>query len=196
MDPDPDAELMLRLKGGEDGALNALMARWQQPLVAFIYRYVKNQADALDLAQETFVRVFETRSRYTARAKFSTWLFTIAVNLCKNYVRWRERHPAVPLEAPGENEGALADGLSTPAEATPSALLERSESARLVQEAVAKLPHDLKTVVLLSEYHDFSYQDIAATLRCTAKAVETRLYRARKLLRRQLSILGAEKGRH
>jgi RNA polymerase sigma-70 factor (ECF subfamily) len=189
MDPDPDAELMLRLKGGEDGALNALMARWQQPLVAFIYRYVKDHTDALDLAQEAFVRVYETRSRYTARAKFSAWLFTIAANLCKNYVRWRERHPEAPLDAPGEGEETLGAD-----EATPAASLERAEAARLVQEAVAKLPHDLKTVVLLFEYHDFSYEDIAATLGCTAKAVETRLYRARKLLRKHLAALEADKG--
>ena len=194
MDPDPDAELMLRLKGGEDGALNALMARWQQPLVAFIYRYVQDHAEALDLAQEAFVRVYETRSRYTARARFSAWLFTIAANLCKNYVRWRERHPVVPFGPPDREQEAPARGLSTPAEATPSATLERSEAARLVQEAVAKLPHDLKTVVLLFEYHEFSYEDIAAALKCTPKAVETRLYRARKLLRRHLSALGADKG--
>lgn len=192
MDPDPDAELMLRLKGGDDQALNALMARWQQPLVAFIYRFVNDHADALDLAQEAFVRVYETRSRYTERAKFSAWLFAIAANLCKNYVRWRERHPVVPLGVPDRDERASTGGLSTPAEATPSAALERSESARLVQEAIAKLPHDLKTVVLLFEYHDLPYEDIAAALGCTPKAVETRLHRARKLLRRQLATLDAE----
>jgi RNA polymerase sigma-70 factor (ECF subfamily) len=114
--------------------------------------------------------------------------------LCKNHARWRERHPEAPLDAPGEGEEALAAGLPTPAEATPSALLERSESARLVQEAVGKLPHDLKTVVLLFEYQEFSYEDIAATLGCTVKAVETRLYRARKLLRKHLAGLQADKG--
>jgi len=90
MEADPDAELMLRLKSGEDSILNELMTRWQQPLVAFIYRYIRHETDALDLAQETFVRVYETRHRYTVQAKFSTWLFSIAANLCRNYLRWRQ----------------------------------------------------------------------------------------------------------
>ena len=84
MGADPDAELMLRLKNGEDRILNELTTRWQQPLVAFIYRYIGRETEALDLAQETFVRVYETRFRYAVRWKFSTWLFTIAANLCRN----------------------------------------------------------------------------------------------------------------
>src|SRR5260370_9065075 len=91
MEADPDAELMLRLKSGEDSILNELMTRWHQPLVAFIYRYIRHETDALDLAQETFVRVYETRHRYTVQAKFSTWLFSIAANLCRNHLRWRQR---------------------------------------------------------------------------------------------------------
>jgi len=83
MEADPDAELMLRLKNGEDWILNELMTRWQQPLVAFIYRYIGRETEALDLAQETFVRVYATRHRYAVRGKFSTWLFTIAANLCE-----------------------------------------------------------------------------------------------------------------
>ena len=91
MEADPDAELMLRLKNGEDRILNELMTRWQQPLVAFTYRYIGRETEALDLAQETFVRVYATRHRYAVRGKFSTWLFTIAANLCRNYLRWRQR---------------------------------------------------------------------------------------------------------
>src|SRR5437016_675884 len=90
---------MLRLKGGDDLALNELMGRWQNPLVSFILRYVGNEQDALDLAQESFVHVYESRNRYRPTAKFSTWLFTIASNLCRNLTRWRERHPTVPLAA-------------------------------------------------------------------------------------------------
>src|SRR5260370_40687018 len=91
MEADPDAELMLRLKNGEDWILNELMTRWQQPLVAFIYRYIGRETEALDLAQKTFVRVYATRHRYAVRGKFSTWLFTIAANLCRNYLRSRQR---------------------------------------------------------------------------------------------------------
>src|SRR5258707_5926570 len=105
MEADPDAELMLRLKNGEDWILNELMTRWQQPLVAFIYRYIGHQTEALDLAQETFVRVYETRRRYAVRGKFSTWLFAIAANLCRNYLRWRQRRGASGPET-SDQEGA------------------------------------------------------------------------------------------
>src|SRR5258705_9351460 len=87
---------MLQLKGGDDLALNELMTRWQVPLVAFIHRYLGSEADALDLAQKTFVRVYQSRKSYKPSAKFSTWLFTIASNLCRNTIRCKHRHPTVP----------------------------------------------------------------------------------------------------
>src|SRR3984957_19181246 len=109
MEADPDAELMLRLKNGEDSILNELMSRWQQSLVAFIYRYIGHEADALDLAQETFVRVYETRRRYTVQGKFSTWLFTIAANLCRNHLRWRLRRRQPVPETPDTEDVQLAE---------------------------------------------------------------------------------------
>jgi RNA polymerase sigma-70 factor, ECF subfamily len=185
MEADPDAELMLRLKNGEDWILNELMTRWQQPLVAFIYRYIGRETDALDLSQETFARVYATRRRYTVRAKFSTWLFTIAANLCRNYLRWRQRRgESVPetLESedaePGESLQSLDD--------SPDQAAIRSESISLIKAAIDKLPHDLKTVILLYEYQSLSYGEISSVLGCSVKAVEMKLYRARHLLRERL----------
>ena len=186
MEADPDAELMLRLKNGEDWILNELMTRWQQPLVAFIYRYIGRETDALDLSQETFARVYATRRRYTVRAKFSTWLFTIAANLCRNYLRWRQRRgESVPetLESedaePGESLQSLDD--------SPDQAAIRSESISLIKAAIDKLPHDLKTVILLYEYQSLSYGEISSVLGCSVKGVEMKLYRARHLLRERLS---------
>ena len=178
---------MLRLKNGEDTALNELMTRWQKPLVSFILRYAGNEQDALDLAQETFVRVFESRARYEPRSKFSTWLFTIATNLCRNQARRRERHPTVTLHATGEDEDSGLEGTLPATGDTPSDNAEREDLASAVREAIQTLPHDLKTAVLLFEYQEQGYEEIAATLRCSPKAVETRLYRARQLLRGSLS---------
>ena len=93
--PDSDETLMTRLREGDDLALNALMERWEQPLIGFATRYTNNRSDALELAQETFVRVYENRKRYRAKGKFSTWMFSIAANLCKNHARWKRRHPSV-----------------------------------------------------------------------------------------------------
>ena len=182
---DPDAELMLRLKNGEDRILNELMSRWQQPLVAFIYRYVGREAETLDLAQETFVRVYETRHRYTVRAKFSTWLFAVAGNLCRNYLRWQRRHGESVLESWDTEDVELAELLRSPDDSPDQALIG-SESNAIIKEAIRKLPHDLKVVILLYEYEALSYEEISFVLRCSAKAVEMKLYRARKLLREKL----------
>lgn len=179
---------MLRLQRGDDLALNALMDRWQSPLVAFIQRYAGNEQDALDLAHETFVRIYETRARYQPRAKFSTYLFTIASNLCRNLARWRDRHPAISLHAPAGGDGphtleaTLPDGHDSPADSA-----ERHDLASAVREHIQALPHELKTAVLLFEFQDLSHEQIATALGCSPKAVETRLYRARKLLRESLS---------
>jgi RNA polymerase sigma-70 factor (ECF subfamily) len=186
MEADPDAELMLRLKNGEDLVLNELMTRWQEPLVAFIYRYIGHQTEALDLAQETFVRIYATRHRYTVRGKFSTWLFAIAANLCRNYLRWRQTR--------GEPVAAASDADDTDAAVSPQSLDDspdqaavRSESISLVRTAIERLPHDLKTVILLYEYESLSYADIASVLGCSVKAAEMKLYRARQSLREWLT---------
>ena len=178
---------MLRLKGGDDLALNELMIRWQNPLVGFIFRYTGSHEDALDLAQETFVRVFESRGRYEPRSKFRTWLFTIATNLCRNHARWRERHPTVTLHDTGEEKDAALENALPAPDGTPSDSAQREDLAGAVRAAIQALPHDLKAVVLLFEYEEQGYEEIAAALGCSPKAVETRLYRARQFLREKLA---------
>ncbi len=177
---------MERLQKGDDLALNALMERWQTPLVHFILRYIGNESEAIDLAQETFVRVYEHRQKYRAGGKFSTWLFTIASNLSHNFVRWQKRHPNIPLES-GEEEGrSLNEKLRSP-EANPSDQSVLNERAAIVRREIQALPHDLRTAIILFEYESMSYGEIAVVLDCTPKAVETRLYRAREILRKALS---------
>jgi RNA polymerase sigma-70 factor, ECF subfamily len=185
MEPDPDAQLMLRLKNGEDQVLNELMGRWQQPLVAFICRYIGQETEALDLAQETFVRVYETRHRYTVQGKFSTWLFAIAANLCRNYLRWRQRRGGSASEGWNAKGAEVAESVQSEDDSPDQAAM-RSESISLIKEVVNQLPHDLKTIILLYEYQGLSYEEIASVLGCSIKAVEMKLYRTRKLLRERL----------
>jgi RNA polymerase sigma-70 factor, ECF subfamily len=182
-----DHSCMLRLVDGDDFALNELMERWEKPLLSFVLRYVGNYTDSVDIAAETFSRVYHNRNRFNFKSKFSTWLLTIATNLCRHHARWRTRHPTISLHDTAA-VGEVSDGsvFSSTAE-TPASLAERRELSRLVQEEVAKLPSDLKTVILLFEYNDLSYDEIAQILGCTPKAVETRLYRARKLLANRLA---------
>lgn len=184
-----DAVLMEELQEGRDGALSELIARWQQPLMAFTYRYTQNQVDSADIVQETFVRVYQSRDRYRPRARFSTWLFTIAANLCRNRARWRKRHPTVSLDLPGpEGEGTGNDGewmKDERAESPGQGLLD-DERVQAVKAAINELPHDLKTAMLLFQYEEMSYQEIAEVVGCSPKAVETRLYRGRQQLKKRL----------
>ena len=184
---DPDHLCMVRLIEGDDAALNQLMERWQKPLHSFISRYVGNHTDSVAIAEETFVRVYHHRSRFNFKSKFSTWLLTIATNLCRHHARWRRRHPTISLDDNGSMDEISEVYLSISAGETPSALAERSELAKLVQAEIEKLSHDLKTVILLFEYENLSYDEIGGIVGCTAKAVETRLYRARKLLAKKLA---------
>lgn len=168
-----DEEAMLALQRGDDLALNRLMLRWQVPLRSFLYRSTRNEPDALDLAQETFVRIYQHRARYRAGAKFSTWMFQIALNLARDHARRQRRRPTSPLdEAP---EAASADD--------PGRAATDAEAAAAVRHAIAQLPDELREAVLLSEFQDLSHAEIAEIVDATPKAVETRLYRAREKLR-------------
>ena len=186
---DLDHASMVRLIAGDDLALNELMERWQKPLHSFILRYVGNYADSIELAQETFVRVYHHRSRFNFKSKFSTWLLTIATNLCKHHARWRKRHPTISLDDTAGMDEMFDEYLSIAAEEIPSALAGRSELGKLVKEEIEKLPHDLKTAILLFAYDDLSHAEIGVILGCTPKAVETRLYRVRKLLAKRLAAI-------
>jgi RNA polymerase sigma-70 factor (ECF subfamily) len=181
-----DVLAMRRLRDGDDLALNGIMDRWQRRVTSFLLRLTGNESVAVDLAQETFVRVYQSRDRYQPRGEFSTWLFAIAANLGRQHLRWRHRHPAVPLDGAGTAERPLAERLPDP-HADPSALAEAEERSRLVREAVQGLPADLCEAVILAEYERLPQAEIAAICGCTMKAVETRLYRARAILRDRLA---------
>lgn len=181
---DDDIEAMRRLQAGDDLALNGLMTRWEKPLLAFIFRYLGNQEDAMDLAQETFVRVYEHRHAFKSRGKFSSWLFCIAANLCRNQLRWRARHPTISPDLDDEDaqEHEEKDHGALPWEKAQS-----DDMAAAVRQQVQELPHDLRAIVLLSVYEECSHGEIAEVLGCTAKAVESRLYRAKQILRDALA---------
>lgn len=180
---------MARLVGGHDAALNELMARHAHPLFLYLVRMFHNEATAEDLAQETFVRVYQQRDRFRTDAKFSTWLYTIATNLARDRLRWLARHPQVSLDVPATDDApALAQTLAA-TQPTPAESLEAGERAETVRRAVAALPEDLRVPLLLAEYEDRSHAEIAEILGCTAKAVELRIYRARQALRQALVAL-------
>ena len=186
-----------RLADGHSAALNDLMDRHAQPLFHFLYRLLGNEDDANDLAQETFVRVYQHCARFQPDAKFTTWLYTIAGNLARNHFRWRSRHPNVSLDTPVPGaDHALGDALpatapspsdaSLAAAPSPSDASLAAERAATVRSAVAALPDDLREAIVLCAWEDLPVAEAAAVLQTTPKAVESRLYRARNLLRATL----------
>ena len=177
---------MERLAAGQDTALNDLMERHAPPVFHFLCRMVGNEDDANDLAQETFVRVFRARAAFHPSEKFSTWLFTIAANLARNHFRWRSRHPNVSLETEtGESEQTIGSTLPA-SDPAPNEQVLATERAAAVRAAVGKLPEDLREAIVLCEWEEFSAADAAKILETTPKAVESRLYRARQMLREKL----------
>jgi RNA polymerase sigma factor (sigma-70 family) len=177
--PDPDQQDRadaMRLAGGDDAALNDLMDRHGGKLMNYLVRCLQDEGLAADLTQETFVRVYQHRNKFDARQKFSTWLYAIASNLLRDHFRWKSRHPEA---APDALEKAST-------EISPSEIIQTGERAEAVRAAIALLPEELRLPLILTEYENRSQAEVGEILGCSAKAVETRIYRARKILRVKL----------
>jgi RNA polymerase sigma-70 factor (ECF subfamily) len=145
-----------------------------------------SEDDANDLAQETFVRVYNHRASFKHGARFTTWLYTIAANLARNHRRWLGRHPSVSLDAESENTGQSIGDVLPSTDPPPDSAALATERAAAVRAAVEKLPADMREVIILCEWEDLSAAEAATILDTTPKAVDNRLYRARNLLRERL----------
>lgn len=174
IDPGEDTELMRRVQTGDEAALGALMQRWERPVKAVIGRIVLNAREAEELAQETFVRLWQQRAKYRPDAAFRPWIFSIAVNLARNRLRWWRSRPEVALEAWHEDANDLGNSATA---------AERRERAAAVRDAIALLPTDLREAIVLFEYEQMSHAEIATAVGATTKAIETRIHRARERLR-------------
>ena len=173
---------MAALQGGDDPALAVLMGRWELPVKAFLLRLGVPAAAVEDVAQDAFVRLYEQRARFRSGCAFKPWMLTVAGNLGRNALRWRGRHPSESLDAAEAGGGPLMDASAV----SPADAAERSATAAQVRAAVACLPDTLREAVVCVELEDLSHQEAALVLGCSAKAVESRLHRARQLLRATL----------
>lgn len=179
---DPDLPLIEALQAGDDSALTELINRHRESLFRFVLRYVQNEAVARDLLQETFVRgYFKVRS-FEPRASVKTWLFTIALNLCRDRARRITRHPAeFSLDLPPSNasvESHVEDSGPSPSEITAA-----REQAGQLERAIAGLPTSLREPLILFSLEERSQKEVAEILGITPKAVETRVYQAKAKLR-------------
>jgi RNA polymerase sigma-70 factor (ECF subfamily) len=185
--PDPDAVLMLRVKRGDRAAFAGLVEKYKQPVMNFIYRSLRDETEAEDLAQNVFLQVYKSRARYERTAKFSTWLFTIARNLCLNEIRRRSRHPAESLE----ETHAEHDDLPSRQYEDKKVLLAtdnvlHGELADKIEEALADLPELQRSAILLCRQDELSYEEIAKVLDCSLSATKSIIHRGRETLKERL----------
>jgi RNA polymerase sigma-70 factor (ECF subfamily) len=182
-----DAEVMLRVKAGDQSAFDYLVQKYRRPLVSFMYRMARNTASAEDLAQEVFLRVYRSRATYEASAKFTTWLYRIATNLAVNHARdTRHERPEVTisLDEPDEDTGStpdVADSTITAEEA-----LVRRERMLAIRSKVEALPERQKMAVVMHKYQQMDYKQIAEVLKLSESATKSLLFRAYQTLREQL----------
>lgn len=178
-----DEELVARSRGGDLDSFNQLVLRWERPIYALAYRVIGREEDARDVAQETFLRAFRALGGFKGQAKFSSWLYRITLNLCRDWMR-RERRTPVSQAPEGIDIIELA-GEGEPAESI-EAVVTRKQLGRVVEKAMAMLPEDQRTAIIMKEYHGLTFQEIADLLDCPLSTVKTRLYQGLSVLRKQL----------
>jgi RNA polymerase sigma-70 factor (ECF subfamily) len=185
---DPDIRLMLRVRDDDAAAFAELVERFQHRLVAVMNHLVGHPDEAEDLAQEVFLRVYRIRKKYRPKAKFSTWLFTIANNLALNALRDRQRRPVVPLEV--RESGPLgprpAEALAPTRDQPPTHNLQQQELAEVIRGALDELNERQRVAIVLNKFEDMNYADIAEVMGLSTKAVKSLLSRARSKLREAL----------
>jgi len=178
---------MLRVKQGDVAAFTELVEKYKQPIMNLVYRTIHDPTEAEDLAQNVFVQVFKSAPRYKNTAKFSTWLFTIARNLCLNEIRRRSRHPAESLDVPHpEQEDQPLHQFEDKKTFSPPESLLHGELARKIEEAMADLPENQRSAILLCRQEDLSYEEIADILGCSVSATKSLIHRGRETLKEKL----------
>ena len=182
-----DADIMLRVKAGDQSAFDYLVQKYRRPLVSFMYRMARNAAIAEDLAQEVFLRVYRSRESYEASAKFTTWLYRIATNLAVNHARdTRHERPevTVSLDEPDDDTGTTFE--LPDANLTAEQAMVRRERLLAIRSKVEALPEQQRLAVVMHKYQQMDYKQIADVLKKSESATKSLLFRAYETLREQL----------
>jgi RNA polymerase sigma-70 factor (ECF subfamily) len=182
--PKTDEELVALATAGDLDCFNQLVARWERPIYALAYRTLGREEDARDVVQEAFLRAFRGLRGFRGDAKFSSWLYRITLNLCRDWIR-RERRAPIAQMPEGVDPIDVADEHVSPAESVED-LVARQELSGAVARAMSDLPEEQRTAILLKEYHGLTFQEIADQLDCPLSTVKTRLYQGLSVLRRRL----------
>ena len=169
--------------GGDVESFNQLVVRWERPIYALAYRVIGREEEARDVVQETFLRAFRGIGNFRGQAKFSSWVYRIALNLCRDWIRRERRAPILPTpEGVDVVELAANQG---PVESIED-LVARNDISKVVADLMTRLPEEQRTAIVLKEYHGMTFQEIADLQGCPLSTVKTRLYQGLSVLRRHL----------
>ncbi len=183
-----DKALVERVQGGDKGAFDMLVLKYQHKLIKLISRYIRDQSEVMDVAQESFLKAYRALPNFRGDSAFYTWLYRIAINTAKNYLVAQSRRP--PDDDVDSMEAEQYEGESDLKEtATPERLLLRDEIERTVVEAIEQLPEDLRTAITLRELEGLSYEEIAVAMDCPIGTVRSRIFRAREAINKRLEPL-------
>ena len=180
-----DLSLVHRVQRGDKGAFDALVLKYQHKLVKLVMRYVRNPAEAEDIAQEAFIKAYRALPQFRGDSAFYTWLYRIAINTAKNAVVSRDRSPIEYNIDASSDESYEMQGRMKDSE-TPEGLVLTDEIRSTVNAAIDALPEDLRTAIVLRELEGLSYEDIAAAMDCPVGTVRSRIFRAREAIDRKL----------
>jgi RNA polymerase sigma-70 factor (ECF subfamily) len=187
LDPASDAAVMLRVAAGDEAGFNYLVGKYHRQMIHFLFRMVRNQAVAEELAQEVFLRVYRSRESYRAEAKFTTWLYRIATNLAVNHARDTKHERSVQtiyLDSPDEESGTTPDVADD--EPTVEQRLMRDERMAAIRTHVMALPERQRMAVLMHKYQGMDYRQIGDVLKLSESATKSLLFRAYQTLRDKL----------
>ena len=179
-----DEQLVARSQGGDVESFNQLILRWERPIYALAYRVIGREEDARDVCQEAFLRAFRALPGFKGQAKFSSWLYRITLNLCRDWMRRQRRAPVSQMP---EDVDAMEFASETGPVESIEDLVARRELSSAVEEAMALLPEEQRTAIILKEYHGMTFQEIADLQGCPLSTVKTRLYQGLSVLRRHLA---------
>jgi len=186
---DDDIELMLSFQKGEKSCFEKILEKYEKPLINFIFRTIGDRWAAEDLTQEVFLRIYRSAATYKPLAKFSTWLYKIAFDLCIDHQR-KGKVKTISLNDPiNTEEGQIIREIPDLSQITPDTSIEKRQISETVQAAVLSLPANQRLALTLRIYENKSYQEISKILGCSISAVESLLFRARQNLKQKLSFL-------
>jgi RNA polymerase sigma-70 factor (ECF subfamily) len=171
-----DEELVISVRAGDHQSLGILVARWERPLFCFAYRMLQRSEDARDICQETFLRVLKKAHRFRKGSKFSTWMYQIALNLCRDQLRKRRRWSNILSEEREIDERTDSPSDGRAARDDPSLHVEKRQKTRALQQALLQIPPEQREVLIMKEYEGLKFKEIAEILDAPESTVKSRMY--------------------